>query len=69
MRKTLKLAVITSLILSVLIIVLTNLWADVIVEIFNSERNPRLAAYAVEGVSFILWASCLRDLILWGRDT
>lgn len=49
-RKTLKLAVITSLILSVLIIVLTNLWADVIVEIFNSERNPRLAAYAVEGV-------------------
>ena len=49
-RKTLKLAVITSLILSVVIIVITNLWADIIVEIFNSERNMRLAAYAVEGV-------------------
>ena len=49
-RKTLKLAVITSFILSVLIIGVTNLWADIIVEIFNSERNPRLAVYAVEGV-------------------
>ena len=49
-RKTLKLAVVTSLILSVIIILLTNVWADVIVEIFNSERNQQLAVYAVEGV-------------------
>lgn len=49
-RKTLKLAVITSLILSVLIIVITNLWADIIVEVFNSERNHQLASYAAEGV-------------------
>ena len=49
-RKTLKLAVITSLILSVLIIVITNLWADIIVEVFNSERNHQLASYVAEGV-------------------
>ncbi|MDD3218211.1 MAG: MATE family efflux transporter [Lachnospiraceae bacterium] len=49
-KRVLQLSVVTSLILAVLILVLTNFQAERIVAVFNSEQNGQMAEYAVRGL-------------------
>ena len=49
-RKLLKLALGTALMLALLVIVVTRIFTGAIVDIFNSENNAQMAAYAMEGV-------------------
>lgn len=50
MRKTLFLSMFTAFILACLTILLVNLFAEPVIAIFNSERNPEMAAYAMDGI-------------------
>lgn len=54
-KKTLKLAIVTSVVLALLIIGLTGGFTEIIVKIFNSEKNEQMAVYAVEGVRIYFW--------------
>ena len=49
-RYVVGLAFKTALVLAVLIIAAIYIWSDPIASIFNSEKNPELAAYAREGI-------------------
>lgn len=49
-KKILKLSVETALVLAVLIIVFTGCFTETIVDVFNSEKNEQMAAYALVGV-------------------
>ena len=49
-KKIWKMAAVTALGLSLLIILLTKVFTLQIVDLFNSENNVQMAAYAVEGV-------------------
>ena len=48
--RLLRLTIITGLVLAVVVILVTNLWADPLVAIFNSERNPAMADLAAVGM-------------------
>ena len=48
--RLLRLTIITGLILAILVILATNLFADPLVAIFNSENNPAMANLAVVGM-------------------
>ena len=48
--RLLRLTIITGLVLAVVVILVTNLWADPLVAIFNSERNPAMAYLAAVGM-------------------
>ncbi|MDY3917425.1 MAG: MATE family efflux transporter [Candidatus Limivivens sp.] len=49
-QKVLKLAVGTAVVLALLVILMTSLFTDSIVRLFNSGNNAQMAAYAVQGV-------------------
>ena len=49
-RRVLHLSVETSAALAVLMVVAVNLFAEIIVNVFNSEQNMQLTAYAMEGI-------------------
>lgn len=48
--RLLRLTIITGLVLAVVVILVTNLWADPLVAIFNSEHNPAMADLAAVGM-------------------
>lgn len=54
-KKILKLAMGTSLVLALLILAVTMGFTGSIVEIFNSEKNGQMAAYAMKGVKIYFW--------------
>ena len=49
-RTTLKLAVITAFVLALLVVMLTRVFTEPIVNVFNSENNIQMKVYALEGV-------------------
>lgn len=49
-RKILEMAVGTSIVLAILVVLATNVFTEPIVRIFNSEQNGQMAVYALEGV-------------------
>lgn len=51
-KKTLKLAILTSFVLSILIITVTFCFTEPIIRVFNSENNRQMALYAREGIRF-----------------
>lgn len=54
-KKILKLAMGSSLVLALLILAVTMGFTGSIVEIFNSEKNGQMAAYAMKGVKIYFW--------------
>lgn len=54
-KKILKLAMGTSLVLALLILAVTMGFTGSIVEIFNSEKNGQMATYAMKGVKIYFW--------------
>ena len=49
-RKILKLALGTAMILAVIVVLVTNVFTEPIVNVFNSEKNQQMAVYALKGV-------------------
>lgn len=50
MKKVRNMAVGTAIILALIVVFITNILTDQIVAVFNSDQNPVMAAYAVDGV-------------------